>query len=225
MLELIELRDSVPKQHRSKITQQFIDEVNQQVADPDMGELYAKNLVTYASVLQEGRFKLQDYMNATLFVSYKMMNMSSMAAYQKVFTQKCKDMIARNVPTKDIQAYASTYNKTKLVSLIYEQTLIPDHIMYASVRHRAIAKLATLMESQNEHISHKASDTLLRELKAPDAAKMTIDIATQDTGVISDLSKALANLSNTQREKIIDGSLDARTVAHADILEVEVDDD
>ena len=225
MLDLVELKDAMPKQHRSKITQSFVDEVNLMVADPDMGELYSKNLITYSSVLQEGRFKLNDYMNATLFVSYKMLGMSSMAAFQKVFPQRCKDMFTRNVPTKDMQAYASTYNKNKLVSLIYEQTLIPDHIMYASVRHRAIAKLATLMDSQNEHISHKASESLLRELKAPVDAKMTLDVKTQDTGVIADLASAISNLSNMQREKIIEGTIDAKGAAHSTIIGLTLEED
>lgn len=225
MLDLIELKEAMPKQHRSKITQEFVDDVNQMVADPEMGEIYSKNLITYSSVLQEGRFKLNDYMNACLFVSYKTIGMSSMAAYQKVFPQKCKAMFARNVPTKDMQAYASTFNKTKLVTLIYEQTLIPDHIMYTSVRHRAIAKLALLMDSQNEHIAHKASESLLRELKAPENAKMTIDVKTQDTGVISDLAAALAGLASKQQEKIIEGVYDAKEIAHSDILGVESDDE
>lgn len=224
MLDLVELCDVLPKQHKSRITQQFIDDVNQMIADPEMADIYSKNVITYASVLQEGRFKLADYMNAVMFVSYKMMNMSSMAAYQKVFPQKCKDMLSRGVSTKDMQAYASTYNKTKLVTLIYEQTLIPDHIMYASVRHRAIAKQAQLMDSNNEYIAQKAADSLLNHLKAPESAKITLDVGMKDTGVIADLASALANLSKTQREKIIDGSVSTKEIAHSDILEVPDED-
>lgn len=224
MLDLVELRDALPKQHKTKITQKFVDEINQMIQEPAMAEVYSRNLVTYASVLQEGRFKLNDYMNATLFVSYKMMGMSSMAAYQKVFPQKCKDMIGRGVPTKDLQAYASTYNKTKLVTLIYEQTLIPDHILYASARHKAIAKQVTLLESQNEYVAQKAADSLMNHLKAPESAKLTLDVATKDTGIIADLASALSNLSNVQREKIIEGTYSAKEIAHSDILEEEDDE-
>lgn len=225
MLNVVELREALPKQHKSRITQEFVDEVNKLISEPEMGEIYARNLVTYATVLQEGRFKLQDYFNATLFVSYKMMGMSSMAAYQKVFPQKCKDMIGRGVPTKDLQAYASTYNKTKLVTLIYEQTLIPDHIMYASVRHKAIAKQAALLESQNEYVAQKAADSLMNHLKAPESAKLTLDVSTRDTGVISELASALANLGKVQREKIIEGTYSAKDIAHSDILEVSDETD
>lgn len=219
MLTVQELMEAVPKQHRSKITQSFVDDVNQMIKDPQMAEVYTENILTYSKVLQEGRFKLQDYFNAVMFVSYKAMGMSNMAAYQKVFPQKCQDMANRNVSTKDMAAYASTYNKTKLVTLIYEQTLIPDHIMYASVRHRAIAAQAALLDSKNEHIVQKAADSLMNHLKAPDSAKLNLDIATNDTGVIADLAQALANLSNQQAELIRSGSMNAKDIAHSEIVE------
>lgn len=217
MLQIQELRESVPKQHRAKITQEFVDEVNQMIQDPQMAEVYSNNIITYTKVLQEGRFKLNDYFNAVMFVSYKSMGMSNMASYQKVFPQKCNDMASRNVSTKDMAAYASTYNKTKLVTLIYEQTLIPDHIMYASVRHKAIAAQAALLDSGNEHIVQKAADSLMNHLKAPDSAKLTLDVATSDTGVIADLSTALANLSKQQATGIADGSISTKSVAHSNI--------
>lgn len=223
--DLVELKEALPKQHRSKVTSQFVDDLNQMCTDPDFGELYAKNVITYASVLQEGRFKLVDFFNATAFVSYKMLGMSSLVAYQKVFPQKVKDMIARNVSNKDLQAYASTYNKTKLVTLIYEQTLIPDHIMYASVRHKSIARLAYLMDnavSEREQVA--AAATLLKELKAPESAKLTIDMAASDTGVIADLANALSSLSNQQREKIIDGEFSTKSIAHSTILRGDDDE-
>lgn len=225
MLTVQELKEVLPKQHRSKASQEFVDTINQMVKDPDMADLYKKNIVTYADVLQDGRFKLIDYFNAVLFVSYKMMGMSSLAAYQKVFPARCADMVARNISQKDMQSYASTYNKNKLVTLIYEQTLIPDYIMYASVRHRAIAAQANLLNSQNEHVVQKAADSLMNHLKAPETAKMTIDIGAKDTGVLSDLSQALAKLSSMQHSAISSGFLNARDIAHEVIIEGELDEE
>ena len=224
MLTVQELKEVLPKQHRSKANQEFVDTINQMVKDPDMADLYKKNIVTYADVLQDGRFKLIDYFNAVLFVSYKMMGMSSMAAYQKVFPTRCADMVARNISQKDMQSYASTYNKNKLVTLIYEQTLIPDYIMYASVRHRAIAAQANLLSSQNEHVVQKAADSLMNHLKAPETAKMTIDIGAKDTGVLSDLSQALAKLSSMQHSAISGGFLNAKDIAHEVIIEGELNE-
>ena len=225
MLTVEEIKEVVPKQHRSKVSQDFVDTINTMIKDPQMAEVYQKNIITYASVLQDGRFKLVDYFNAVLFVSYKMMGLSSMAAYQKVFPDKCKDMVARNVSAKDMQAYASTFNKNKLVTLIYEQTLIPDHIMYASVRHRAIAAQANLLNSQNEYIVQKAADSLMNHLKAPENSKISIEMSTQDTGVISDLSSALNSLVRQQSQAISAGVLNAKEIAHSTIIDGELDEE
>ncbi|MGL4252861.1 MAG: hypothetical protein ACRCR2_02210 [Fusobacteriaceae bacterium] len=219
MLTVTDLIEVVPKQHKSKITQDFVDTVNGMIADPQMGEVYTENIITYSKVLQEGRFKLNDYFNAVMFISYKTMGMSSMAAYQKVFPQKCRDMMARGVSTKDMSAYASTYNKTKLVTLIYEQTLIPDYIMYASVRHRAIAAQANLLNSQNEHVVQKAADSLMNHLKAPESAKLNVEVSAKDTGIIQELSNALATLSQKQANLIGSGQMNVKEVAHSEILE------
>lgn len=219
MLTVTDLVEVVPKQHKSKITQSFVDTINGMITDPQMGEVYTDNIITYAKVLQEGRFKLNDYFNAVMFVSYKSMGMSSIAAYQKVFPQKCKDMLARGVSTKDMSAYASTYNNTKLVTLIYEQTLIPDYIMYASVRHRAIAAQANLLNSQNEHVVQKAADSLMNHLKAPESAKLNVEVSAKDTGIIQELSNALATLSQKQATLIGSGQMNVKEVAHSEILE------
>ena len=69
MLTVEEIKEVVPKQHRSKVSQSFVDTINTMVQDPQMAEVYQKNIITYASVLQDGRFKLVDYFNAVLFVS------------------------------------------------------------------------------------------------------------------------------------------------------------
>lgn len=223
MLTVPEVISIVPRQHKSKITQEFVDTLNGMVKDPTMAEVYQKNVITYADVLRDGRFKLTDYFNAVMYVSYKMMGLGNLAAYQKVFPDKCKDMVARNMPQKDMQAYAAMFNKNKLVTLIYEQTLIPDHIMYASVRHRAIAAQANLLNSSNEHVVQKAADSLMNHLKAPESAKISIEMGAKDSGVLSDLTNALNVLSRKQSDAITTGSHSVKEIAHSRIIEGELD--
>ena len=223
MLTVPEVLSIVPRQHKSKITQEFVDTLNGMVKDPTMAEVYQKNVITYADVLKDGRFKLTDYFNAVMYVSYKMMGLGNLAAYQKVFPDKCKDMVARNMPQKDMQAYAAMFNKNKLVTLIYEQTLIPDHIMYASVRHRAIAAQANLLNSSNEHVVQKAADSLMNHLKAPESAKISIEMGAKDSGVLSDLTNALNVLSKKQSDAIAVGSHSVKEIAHSRIIEGELD--
>lgn len=223
MLEVQAVKEAMPKQHKSKITQEFVDKVNLMIKDPEVAERYAENVLTYANVLQEGRFKLAEYFNAVMFVSYKIMGLGNMAAYQKVFPHKVQRWLANNIPNKDLHAYASTYNKTKLVSLIYEQTLIPDYIMYASIRHKAIARQAALLDSDNEHIVQKAADSLMTQLRAPEEAKLKVDVQVNSGGYITELESTLSKLAHMQSEKIINGSSNAKEIAHSAIIEYNED--
>lgn len=223
-LDIDELRSSLPKQHRGKLTPEFIGTISQLATDPDYADLYARNIITYTSVMQEGRFKLLDYFNAVAFVSFKMLGLSSLKAYEKVFPDKVKGMAARNLSSRDMHSFASAYNKNKLVTLIYEQTLIPDHIMYASVRHKAIAAQAALLSSTNEHIVQKAADSLMNHLKAPENTKLSIEMGTKDSGMLADLTEALNNLSKKQSDAIAIGSHSVKDIAHSRIIEGELDD-
>ena len=219
MFNLVEIKESLPKQHRSKITPDFINDLNKLVTDPQFAEVYAEKLVTYTSVLQEGRFKLKDYFTAVKFTTHMMLGDTSLDAYKKTFPDKIKGMVERNVSAKDISAYASTYKNSKLVSLIYGQTLIADCIMYASVRHKAIRRQAELMMSANEQVAQRAADSLMNHLKPPETSNLTIDIATKDSGAIADLASALNNLSNAQSEKIIEGTFTTQDIAYSTILQ------
>ncbi len=224
MIILDELVEALPKKHKKNVTAKTVRVLNRMIEDDTFREHYANNLITYTSVLQEGRFKLTDYFNAVMFVSYKTQGLSNFKAYNKVFKDKCDDIL-RNGQDKNkidkIQSYASMYNKTKLVSLIYEQSLIPDYIMYASARHKAIAKQVSLLDSNNDFVAQKAADSLMNHLKAPEESKLTLNVPTQDTGVISELSEAISNLSKQQALAIQNQETTIDTIAESTIISKE----
>ena len=132
-LTLAELSSALPKHHRSKVTPQFLATVNGMVTDPHEAEVFSKNMLTYADVLSSGAYKLTDYVNAVMFVSFKMIGLTNLEAYKRTFFAKYTDMVNRGYDSKTIAAHVAGYNKNKLVNAIYEQSLIPDHIMYASI--------------------------------------------------------------------------------------------
>lgn len=223
-LDASTVKNVVPHSLRGKITQDYCDRVVAMVADPEVGERYAENIITFANVLQEGRFKVADYFKAVMFVSHKIMGDTNISAYQKVFPDKVKRWLSKNLPQKDIQSYASAYNKTKLVTLLHEQTLIPDCIVYQGVRNKAISALAALLDSKNEHIIHKAADTLVRELRAPEKAQVKLDVQVNTGGYITELEDTLSRLAQSQSEKIINGECTAKDIAHTPITQSKKED-
>ena len=54
-LELETVRKLVPKNHRSIITQDFLDRVEGAVADPAMAEQFKENFISYLDVLKTGK--------------------------------------------------------------------------------------------------------------------------------------------------------------------------
>lgn len=224
MITQQELIAALPKQHRTKVTPSFLATLNGLVTDPHEAEVFAKNMITYTDVLASGQYKLSDYINAVMFVSFKMIGLSNLDAYKRTFSAKYHDMVKRGYDSKTISAHIAGYNKNKLVNAIYEQSLIPDHIMYASVRHKAIATQAALLNSVNENVAQKAADSLLMHLKAPESAKLQIDIGTKDVGIIEDLSNVLNKLSAAQQRTISSGSANAKEIAHSILIDGEADE-
>lgn len=217
-LDVEEIKNAVPSQHKGKITAEFVADFNKLIDDPDYGEVYGRNIVSFTNVLSEGKFKLTDYFNAVAFVSHKMLGLTNLDAYGKVFPDKLKRLLNTYNDMKILHTYASEYNNNKLVTLVTQQTIMPDFIVYASIRHKAIRTQAELLNHKNPHVQQKAADSLLNHLKPPVEAKMSIDIGAKDTGVIADLANALSNLSNQQRGMIIDGSVDAKEIIHAPLM-------
>ena len=94
-LTLAELSSALPKHHRSKVTPQFLTTVNGMVTDPHEAEVFSKNMLTYADVLSSGAYKLTDYVNAVMFVSFKMVGLTNLEAYKRTFFAKYTDMVNR----------------------------------------------------------------------------------------------------------------------------------
>ena len=140
-----QFKSALPTQLRNAVTPEVMQAVNQTLSCPESMELFKENLLSYASVLVEGRFKMTNYINAIKYVSFKLLGSTNISAYTKTFPDKVAGFKARGVTDKDISSYVSAYHKSKLVNLIMEQTLIPVHVLNAPLYQQAINTQASLM--------------------------------------------------------------------------------
>ena len=129
MLTKEQIEKAVPAHLKSNITQSLVDLVNNVSGDPEFAEQVRQNFISYTSVLKDGKFKTEDYLNAVTYVSYKVMGYSNQESYAKTFPQRYAALVAKQTSSKDIAAYVSAYNKGKLVNLILEQTLVPSWVL------------------------------------------------------------------------------------------------
>jgi hypothetical protein len=214
-----QFKEVLPVKMRKAVNVEVIDKVNLLLANPDMAETYRENLLSFSMVLTEGKFKLTGYIDAIKYVSLKVCGLTNLRAFEVTFPKKIQEWLARGVLDKDIASYVSSYNKSKLVNLILEQTLIPTHILNADLYQKALNVQASIMmdPDMSGMVRTTAANSLLVQLKMPETKKIELDIKTTESSVVAELRAATAELTARQRELITTGDMNAQQIAHSRI--------
>ena len=217
----------LPKHVKSRVTDELVDEINGLITDPKLRENYRENLLSYTSVLADGKYKIGDYINAVKYVSYKLLGSSNIEAYSKTFPDRFQRLVQEGADDKTISSYSTAYNKNKLVNLIFEQTLVPSHILNADLYQKALNVQAQLMISAaSEKVRSDAANSLLTHLKMPETTKIELDVGIKVDKSIEDLRTTTLELVKQQRLMLESGAMNAKEVAHSNlIIDAEVIED
>ncbi len=219
VLTLETFRTALPDKVKKTINQELMDSINKTLSDPDMYETYRENLLSYASIMADGRFKMESYVSAVKYVSHKLMGASNIAAYIKTFPDKYQDFINRGIETKDIASYVTAYNKSKLVNLIMEQTLIPSYVLNQDLYQKALNVQAELMlTAKSEKVRSDAANSLLTQLKMPEVNKVQLDVNVKEDGSIAALRESTLELVRQQKLMVQAGAMNAQEVAHSKLV-------
>ena len=218
-LTVDQFKMALPDKVKKSINQELIDQINLTLADPEMYESYRDNLLSYTKVMADGRFKVQEYVNAVKYVSHKLMGATNIEAYSKTFPDKIQRFAAQGVTAKDIASYVTAYNKSKLVNLIFEQTLIPSYVLNQDLYQRALNVQADLMvNSGSDKVRCDAANSLLTHLKMPETQKVELEIGVKEDSSIATLRAATLELARQQRLALEAGAMNAQEVAHTKIV-------
>ena len=216
---------ALPDKVKKSVNQELIDGVNAALANPDDYENYRDNLLSYTRVMSDGRFKVQEYVKAVRYVSHKLMGATNIEAYTKTFPDKYARFVAQGVVPKDIASYVTAYNKSKLVNLIFEQTLVPSHVLNQDLYQKALNVQADLMvTARSEKVRCDAANSLLTQLKMPEVKKVELDIGVKEDSSINALRQATLELARAQRLAMESGSSNAQEIAHSRVVMGEVVD-
>ena len=214
MLTIQQVEKSLPPTLKSAATQQLVDQINNIAADPLVAEQIRENFLSYSTVLKEGRFKAEDYLNAVAYVSYKLMGMSNQDAWFRTFPQRYQALVAKGTPSKDIAAHVSMYAKGKLVNLILEATLVPSWVLNQDIHQKAINRLADLMQNaQSEKVQVEAASSLLTHLGKPKEGNFQINIGESENAGMKEMRALLQEVAANQREAIQTGRMKTIDVA------------
>ena len=224
-MTLDQLRLALPEKVKKSINQELIDQINTTLTEPELFEQYRDNLLSYTKVMQDGRFKVQEYVNAVRYVSHKLMGCTNIDAYSRTFPDKIQRFAAQGVASKDIASYVTAYNKSKLVNLIFEQTLIPSYVLNQDLYQRALNVQADLMlNAKSEKVRTDAANSLLTQLKPPEIKKVELDIGVKEDSSIAQLRQATLELARQQQLAMESGTANAQEIAYSKVVEyIDVD--
>ena len=195
-LTVADVAKALPPTLKGAATQAFVDQINNIVTDPEMAQYVRDNFISYTKVLQDGKFKTEDYLHAVTYVSFKLMGLSNQDAYFRTFPARHARQVAAGTTSKDIAAYVSGYNRGKLVNLILEQSLVPTWVLNQDIYQKAINTQADLMaNAQSELVRTQAANSLLTHLAKPKEAGPLVNIDIRESSGMNELRDTLIKLA------------------------------
>lgn len=209
------LKAALPGSLQTNATQSLADKLNQIPVDPLIADNIRENFISFTSVLKDGKYKMEDYMNAVAYVSFKLMGYNNQECYTRTFPQRYQNLVARGATAKDIAAYVAAYNKNKLVNLIMEQTLIPTHVLNQDIHQKAIMVQYEIMTDPDvsAKVRAEAANSLLTHLKQPETKKVSLEVGMSDNSGLKELKDMMSGLAAQQLAAIGSG-LTAQDIAH-----------
>lgn len=223
MLTKGDLVAALPAQFKNSVSDQLVDMINNVTQDELVAENIRENFVHYSGVMREGKFKIQDYLNAVQYVTYKHMAYSNRDAYFKTFPNRHQELVAKGTSDKDISAYVSAYHRGKLVTLIMEQSFVPMWLVNQDNYQKAINVQVELMTTaDSELVRTQAANSVLTHLAKPKDSVASINIDMRENSGLNELRDTLAALAKGQLDAIAQG-VSTKEIAGSSLIRANED--
>ena len=201
MLTLQEVQETLPISHRQNMTQAMVDQLNSLSADPEEARYIRENFITFSQVLQEGKFKVGDYVRAVMYVSHKVMGKSNLQAWKATFPERYQSQIDSGKEAKDIASLVTAYNKGMLVNKVMERAMVPSLILNQDMFQKALQTQYEIMTDVSVIPRDRvaAANSLLVHLQKPvnNKAELKVEIAINDG-----MAALEANLAAMSRQQL-----------------------
>lgn len=213
------LKKSLPSKYKRNVNDDLLEHINTILDHPELYDDYRNNFLTYISVIQDGKYKLDDYLNAIKYCTHKLMGESNINSFVKTFPNRYQSMIAKGYTAKEMSAHVAMYNKNKLVNTILEQSMIPTWVLNQDLYQKAINVQADLMlNAMSEKVRSDAANSLLVHLKPPEVKKVELDVGIKQNDEIEALRNITAELASQQRRMIEAGVITAKQNAETKLI-------
>ena len=221
MLQLEAVKKLVPKAQRTMITQDFLDKIEASVTNSEVAEQFKENFVTYLNVLSKGKYKMDDYISAVKYVSYKLLGYSNIKAYAATFPDRYQRL--KDEGQQQIEAFVSMYARGKLVNQIFEQTMVPTYVLNAPLHQEALNELAMMIKDPDVRgmTKVKACEAILQHTKQPEVVKGELTIGIEQSDTINDLREIVETLADTHKVLLEKKGMTLKEIAEGNIIDAE----
>ena len=220
-----QFKNSLPRTLKKGVPVEVMDNINDMISQGVVGEVFKENLLNHSDILLEGKFTLDQYVNAAKYISYRALGKTMKDSYQATFPDRMTDWVARGVSGKDISTYVSVYNKSKLVIRLLSVSLAPFHLLNQPYRQEALLKQVELMRGNSSGdkdvspmVQHLAAKSVMEILTPPDTIPTELQLTRKDAEETSELKNALRDLAKAQKEMIEKGG-NLKDVAESNIVD------
>lgn len=205
-MTLEELTLVMPKKKAKLMNQELVDMINEAETRGDWEGEYEKDVVSYSSILTQGRYKVTDYLKAVEFVSFYINGNEQADSYMKTFPEKVKRRVMEGKSQYATGAPAM-YFKGDLVQKILAQAQLPVRLVHHHKQHAAMDKLYSLMMDvkSSQRIQMESANALLTQLKEPEAQKVELEIGLKKDEGAAALEAKLLEVATLQQEAFING--------------------
>jgi hypothetical protein len=224
MLSIDEVKRAMPAHMKTQITPELVERLNRINDDPEFARAVQGNFVTYTSAGLQGQFSAEQYMNAVTFVTYRLMGLSNNDAYEQTFPERYERLLEGGAGKKKISAYVSGFSKSKLVTLLTEQAMVPTWLVNQDNYQQAInTQVELMLGAKSEKVRSDAANSILTHLKPPEVRKTEISISQNQSSAAQNLAERLMEVAHQQQASIQQG-VPTKNIAHQSLVQVPVED-
>ena len=213
------LAEVMPKHMKTRVDDTVIATIEAMWDDEGMADSIRENMISYTSVLSDGKFKMEAYLTAVKYCTYKLIGDTNHTAFARTFPLKIATWLSEARPQKEIARYTTAYNQSKLVTLIMAQARMPVAILNADVYQETINAMAKIALDKDVSPRDRvaAGNTLLTNLK-PDVAKIELDVSIKTDSIIQGLRDVTMAYAAKQLTSLKDGVYNASEIAHQPLI-------
>ena len=95
LLTIDQFKKVLPKKHKGNVNQEVIDNINLAIVSTEYAGEIRENLLSYVGVMNDGRFKIENYISAVKYVSHKLHGASNLNSYVMTFPDSYQKLLDR----------------------------------------------------------------------------------------------------------------------------------